>query len=207
MTIRRRRGLGHALALVAGSAVEPAMRAGQGIFRLPVVVEAPQRPAVGVVAARTLRAEPPRVMCVLVAGGTVARRLLVRRAAVAFLARYRGMQTKQGKARKVMIEGDLGAPAAVLVAPLAFLPELAFVRVILLVAGDARRLELLSVEIARVTLVALGFGMLAMERELRLVVIEVDVGPLLRRVAALAFRAKACLVDILHAVARDACRR
>ena len=52
------------------------MFAGQGKARLLGVIEAPQRPAIRVVAAITRRTEPPLVMGVLVAGNARARRIL-----------------------------------------------------------------------------------------------------------------------------------
>ena len=48
------RDLGHVLANMAGVAIEAAVRSGQRVACLRIVIEAPSRPAVRVVAERTI---------------------------------------------------------------------------------------------------------------------------------------------------------
>ena len=75
---------------------------------------------------------------------------------MALLARDDGVFSKQRKMREVVIVGDLLAPGVLIVALLAVLAELAFMRIVLLVAGDARGPELVVIEIAGVTGLALA---------------------------------------------------
>ena len=67
---------------------------------------------------------------------------------MALLARNDGVFTKQRKMREVVIVGDLFAPGILVVALLAVLAELAFMGIVLLVAGDARGPKLVVIEIA-----------------------------------------------------------
>ena len=69
---------------------------------------------------------------------------------MALLARNDGVFSEQRKTREIVIVGDLLAPGVFVVALLAVLAELALMRVVLLVAGDAGRPELVLVQIARV---------------------------------------------------------
>jgi len=70
---------------------------------------------------------------------------------VALLARNDGVFTKQRKMREVVIVGDLFAPGVLIVALLAVLAELAFMGIVLLVAGDARGPKLVVIKIAGMT--------------------------------------------------------
>ena len=56
VAVRRKCDLGDVFGRVAGMAIDAAMRARQRIFRLGVMVEAPARPSVRIVAKRAIRA-------------------------------------------------------------------------------------------------------------------------------------------------------
>ena len=99
-------------------------------------------------------------------------------------------------------------PVARVVAPFAALAEAEFVLVVLLVARNARLLQLVVVEVPRVAALALHLSMLAPQRVLGVgVVIERDVGPGLGGVAGLAFLAELALVLVVLLVAGDASER
>ncbi len=134
---RRRHLVRDGLGAVAGVAIQVLMGSRQREIGLLVVVEAPEHPAIRVMAAVALRAELAGVMLVFVAGNACRWRIAECLGAMAFLARHRGMQADQRKARHVMIERDLLAPLHFVVAGLAPGTELPFVRIIRLVAGDA----------------------------------------------------------------------
>ena len=76
---------------VAGVAIQTSVRARQRVTRLRVVIEAPSRPAIRIVAERTIRAQPTLMVLVAVAGGAIQRRPLELQRAVAFLARHDGV--------------------------------------------------------------------------------------------------------------------
>ena len=76
---------------MAGLAIEAAMRSGQRVTRLHVVIKAPPRPTIRIVAERAIRAQSPLMMLVAVARGTIQRRALEPQRAVTFLARDDGV--------------------------------------------------------------------------------------------------------------------
>lgn len=193
--------------LVASMALQGMMRARQRVARLLVVIEAPACPSVRVVTRRTIRTEPPDVMRILVAARAGAGRILERRAAMTFLARDYRVQPDQGKSRQIVVEGDLLAPARLVVALLASLAELAFVRIILAMAGDAGHGQFVAIEVTGVTTLAAECGVTAAQWELRrLVVVEADQGPLLGGMAAFAIVAIPALMLVLQAVTGNAGR-
>ena len=113
-------------------------------------------------------------MLILVAARARARRVLERRRAVAFLAGYRRVEADEGKPREIVIEGDLLAPAGLVVTLIAARAELTLVRIVLLVTADASGRQLVAIEIALVARVALDLGVAAEKRELgRLGMVEV----------------------------------
>ena len=89
--------LGDILDGVAGVAVEPAMRPRQRILRLAVVIEAPARPAIGIVTTCTIGSQPALVALVLVAACAGNPRIFERSRAMALLAGYDGMPADQGE--------------------------------------------------------------------------------------------------------------
>jgi len=121
--------------LVAGAADEPLVRTVQGVVGLSAMVELPEGPTIGIVAKGAVGAEPSLVnIFSAMATGACHIRILEGRCQVAFLARRRGVQANQGKARNVMIEKYSFAPTALIVTISAAPAFLAFVDVILLVA-------------------------------------------------------------------------
>jgi hypothetical protein len=126
---------------------------------------------------------------------------------MAFFARYCRVQADQRKSRKVMVEVDLLSPTRFLVALLAIASQLALVRVIVAMAGDARHGELIAVEVAGMALLALQLGVTSPQRKLGgLVVVEANGRPLLRDMAGLTLRAKKACVLVLQLVTGDARR-
>ena len=78
IAIRGQGDLGDIPDCVAGLAIEAAVRAGQRIARLCVVIEAPPAPTVRIVAERAIRPQATLMMLVLVTGGAIQRRALER---------------------------------------------------------------------------------------------------------------------------------
>ncbi len=201
IAIRRQRDLGNVPGHVAGVAIEAAMCPGQRIACLGVMIEAPSRPTIRVVAERTIGAQAPLVMLVPVAGGACERRILEPGRAVTFLARHDGVPSNQRKSRDVVIEERYAAPIVLAVAPLAAGAELAFMPVILAVAGDACCRELVAIKVARVAGIALDLGMCGPQRKFGLVVIEENRGPFILVVASVALGAVAADMNVLNGVA------
>ena len=115
------------------------MRTQQWVACLLVVIEDPSFPTIGVVAdSAANNTESTRVIRILMAAYACAGCILERSRSMAFFARYCRVQSDQRKSRQVMVEGDLLSPARFLVALLAIATELALVRVILAMTGDAR---------------------------------------------------------------------
>src|SRR5262245_6378271 len=175
--------------------------AGQGVAGLLVVVETPARPAVGVVAGRTIGSEAAGVVHVLVAAGAGGGGLFEGGGPMAGLAGDGGVQADQGKARQVVVEGHRLAPARLLVAVLAGRPELALVGIILAVAGGAVGGQPVAAGLGLVAALAGELGMATEEgKPRRFVVVEGHGGPFCRGVAGLAAAAIATRVLILQAV-------
>ena len=201
------RHFGGSLGRVAGVAMQTLMRASQWKARLRGMVEPPRLPTVGGMALRALGAEPAFVLGILVAAVACHLCILEAGRAMALLAGNPGVQSDQREARHVVVEGHLLPPAGFLVALLAARAQLAFVRVIFLVAARAIGGQFVAIEIADVTGVALRGGVFAAQRKLgRLVVIEGNRGPFGGGVAGLALLPVAAGVLVLHGVARDAGR-
>lgn len=186
---------------VAGVALQALVCAGQGKARLPVMVKSPACPSIRVVALGAIRAEATGVVLVLVTDRAISRYVLESGRAVAFLARQRGVEANQGKPREVVIERDLLAPTALVVAPGTARAKLSFVRIILLVATDARSRQFVAIEFALMTRVALDLGMTAEQWELcRFGMVEVHRFPGLRRMTGLALGSKSAAMSILYRV-------
>lgn len=135
---------GRRFRLVAGFANDLFVGSGQRKFRLPRMIKTPACPAVGIVATAAATPKPPLVE-ILVTFFAGSRRVLVHGRPVAFLARNRGMQSDQRETRQLVIECQILSPIRVAVASFAPLAELAFVRVLLAVAGNAGRCEPVAV--------------------------------------------------------------
>jgi hypothetical protein len=206
IAIRGQRNFGDIPGDVAGLAIEPAVRPGQRVARLYVVIEAPPSPAIRVVAESTVCPQATFMMLVPVAGGANQWRVLEQQSAMAFLARYDGVAPDQRKSRDVMIERRYSAPAALSVTLLAATAKPAFVLVILSVTRHTGRRQLVAIEIARVAHIALDLRMRGSQRKpCRLVMIEANRAPLVLVVAARALGAVSSGVDILNLMAIHAC--
>ena len=186
-------------------ALQGLVRARQRVAALFVMIEAPARPPIGVVTGGTVGAEAAIVIAVSVAACACLRRVLERLGAVAFLAGDHRMQSDQGKSRQVVIKGYLLTPTCLVVTALTGAAQLAVVRVILLMAGDARHGELVAIEVARVAALASDLRVPAAERKFGcLVVIETDRRPLAGGVAGLAIDAILAGVLVVETMAGDA---
>lgn len=189
---------------VAGVAVEVAMGARQRKMRLGIMVEAPERPCVRIVAKGAIGPQASFVMLVPMTGGARQPRILKPPRPVALFAGRDGMASDQRKPREVVVEGSNAAPGALAVALLAAGAELAVMAIILAMAGHAGRRQLVAIEIAGVTGVAFYLRMGVPERKFRVpVVIETDRRPLVLFVAGLALGAVASAMDVLNPVAID----
>ena len=121
---------------------------------------------------------------------------------MAFLAGHDGVLPKKRKAREIVVEGHLLAPARLVVALLAGCTKLAGVGVVLFVTGDAGCSEFVLEEIAGVAGFAAGGRVFALQRKFRRArMIEAHRLPLRRLVAGLALCAISALMDILKLVA------
>lgn len=196
--------LGHVPGRMAGLAVEALVRSGQRISGLGGVVEAPARPAIRIVAERAIRAQTPFVKPILMATGARRLGVLERRRAMTLLAGDHRVAADQWKARQIVVERHGLAPADVAMALLATAAELAFVGILLPVAGHAAHRQLVAKEIAGVAAVAFDCRMRAVQGKLRAVMIELRRFPPVLAVTVLAFGAVACRMDVLQAMTRDA---
>ena len=113
------------------TATETGMFPGQRKLCLLAVIELPERPAIGVMAAGALLAEPAFVNVL----GTMTceafdRRIAIGTRRMAFLAGNAGVQPDERKSRKVVVEPDVVPPPGLLVARLAVAPHRAGVGVV-----------------------------------------------------------------------------
>ena len=179
------------------------MRAGQRIFGLGRMVEAPSRPAVWIMASRTIGPEASLVL-VVVTFFTGKRRIFEGRRLMTFRTRDAGVQSDQRETRQIMVKSGFLAPIVFVVTLLASWTERVLVRIIFLVTGDASCCQFFSVEIAGVAGIAFDVLVCAAERVLGFVVIETNPAPFCLVVAAIAFRTEATGMNILQPMARHA---
>lgn len=100
-----------------------------------------------------------------------------------------------------MIEANVG-PAAAVVAGFASFAEVAFVVVVLQVAGDTCHIKFIGERVLAVAAIAVLFGMLAVQHEIRIaIVIEARVVPAFRAVTVAAIVAATALVCIVLGMA------
>src|SRR5215469_5131966 len=199
IAIGRQRDLGDIPGHVARLTIEAAVRPGQPVSRLRVVIEAPPRPTVRIVAEPAVRRETTLMMLVPVTGNARPRGIFERQRPMAFLTGHDGVATDQRKSRDVMVERDYATPPRLAVALLAPGAELTLVPVILAMTGGTGRCQLVAIEIARVAVIAFDLGMRASQRELRrLAMIETERAPFAFVVAALALGAVPPAMDVLN---------
>src|SRR5215475_1066728 len=171
---------------------------------LLVVIKAPARPAIWVVAGGAVAPQPAGMVDVLVAAAAGARGILVGLGPVAAFAGHGGVQSDQGEMGQVVVEGHCLAPTGLLVTGLAGRPKLALVRVVLAMAGDASGRQPVAPGIGGVAALAGELGVAAAQGEPRLVVVEADIGPLAGRMAGFAGTAVAPGVLVLERMAGNA---
>jgi hypothetical protein len=206
IAIRGQHDLGDILGNMASVTIEAAVHPRQRVAGLRVVIKAPPRPAIGIVAERAIRwAEATLMVLVAVAGGAIQRRALERRRAMAFLARHNGVATDQRKSRDVVIERH-AAPIVLAVTSLATIAQLTVVPIVLTVTGYAGRPQLVAIEIAGMAGVALYLRMGASEWKFRPpIMVEANRAPLVVLMAGLALCTVSSTVDVLNLVTIDAC--
>jgi len=91
IAIRGQSNFGNIFGNVAEVAVQTSVRPRQRVTRLRVVIEAPPRPTIRIVAERTIRAQAALMILVAVTGRTIQRCPLEQQRAMAFLARRDGV--------------------------------------------------------------------------------------------------------------------
>src|SRR5271166_441227 len=130
------------------------------------------------------------------------RRTREAQARVALRAAIEAVQTEQREFGQIVIENDLGAPAALAVAGVAAAFELAAVRVLAAMAAEAVLGELLFRDDARVAGIAIGLGVCAHQRKFGLnrMIIRRRM-PFLAVMAGLAFGAEARRMRVVRRVA------
>jgi hypothetical protein len=159
IAVGRQRDLGDVAGDVAGLAIDPAVRPGQRVTRLSVMIEAPPRPTTRIVAERAVWPQAAFMMLVLVARAAGEWRVVEQQRPMAFLARHDGMTPDQRKSGYIVIKGRDAPPAGIPVARLAPVAEAARMRILLAVTRHASRRQLVAIEIARVARIALDLGM------------------------------------------------
>lgn len=179
------------------------VRAVQLEIRLRIVVEGPKPPAVWIVTGLTVGPERLFVRIVLgVAVIALGGRILECRRHVTLLARRHGMQPYQREFRQTVIECNLCAPPAFIVALRALLALLPVVHVITRMAGITGGFELVGIEVALVTTLAADLGVTPAQRIFGVpVVVERDGLPTRFLVAAVALATEAALVPVVEFVA------
>lgn len=195
-------GIGDRL-LVAILARQILVSAVQRKLGLPVMIEQPQAPTVGVVALLADKAEAPLMGIVLLVASIAGQfRILEFRGGVALRARNDRMQADEGKLGHVVAEGDLAFPGFLGVTLFAALPFLFLVGVVFLVAGDAFRFQLFLIKNILVTGVAFDLLVCTAQGIFGvLVVVENGLFPIRRGVAAFALLPETPLVFVVFAMA------
>lgn len=183
-------------------AIEPAMGAIKCIAGLRIVVEAPTRPAVRIVAEHAIAPEATLVVLVLVAARASARRILKLRRPMAVFAWHDRMASDQRETRDIVIEGHFLTPAGFPVALLTSIAELTLVRIVLLMTGHASGRELIAIEIAGMAGIAFYLCVFAAQRKLcHFVMVETHRPPFGRSMASLALGAIAAGMGVLQTMA------
>jgi hypothetical protein len=183
-------------------AIQATVRSRQRVVRLCVVIKAPPRPTIRIVAERAIYSEAALMVLVAMAGGAIQRRALERRRAMASLARNDGVAPDQRKSRDVVIEGRDAAPIVLAVTSLATIAKLTVVPIVLTVTRYARGRQLVAIEISGMARVAFYFRVGASQRKFRrLIVVEANRAPLILLMARLALGAVPSAVGVLNLVA------
>ena len=110
------------------------------------------------------------------------------------------MTARQRKLRKFVVIEGVGFPVARVMAGVAAVTIIAFVRIVLLMTTDARRCDIAVLIGFRVARVASRRSMLVEQREARFRVVVVRYAPIFRGVAALTVFPKCRLVTVIFFV-------
>lgn len=186
-------------------AVQLAVCAGEREVGLTLVVEFPDRPAIGRMADLALGSQTGvvHILCRMTAVA-VGRCSSKRLCAMALRAADDCVQAQQRKLSQIVIEADAAAPALLAVTALATGRQLAAVRILRVMAGGAVGAQLLRGERRGVTDVTFQFGVRTEQLEFALGgVVEVDRMPLVVAMALAAVAAKAPGMRIVGPVAAD----
>jgi len=189
--------------------IETLVRSAQRERRLCIVIEAPEPPAVGIVAVFTRVPQASKVdVGVFVAARAVERSLLEPWCQVALLASRHCVQAQQRKSRQVVIEEYLIRPPAFIVACGAVHPLLALVNVVFDVTAIAGGFGLLLVQLCGVAPPTFDLLVRALQRKIRrLIMVEYRRFPIGFFVALLTPRGEASAVLIVGPVAGNAVGR
>jgi hypothetical protein len=188
---------------VTRAAIECAMRSGQRVFCLGVVIKSPASPTVGVVTKTATSPQPALVMIILVATRAGGRGSPERCSQMTFFAWYDRVPAYQRKASQIVVEAGRFSPAGVLVTFFALRAELSPMRIIFLMTGDAGGCQFVA-ERADVTGIALHLHMRAAQGILCLIVIESRPFPVALPVTSFTFGPVAAGMNVLDLVAGDA---
>ena len=186
-------------------ALKPAVPAVEHERRAPVVIEIPRLPGSRVVTILAARSEAKSVFVVFaMAADAGCLGILERRGQMAFLAVDLGVCAEQRKPGQTMVE-QRPLPRALVVAAVALLPFLPLVFVVLQMASDTRRGQLVAEQVPGMAAVTAHRDMLAAQRIPGLaIVVERRRLPHRFDVARRALLAVATLMRVVLTVARDA---
>lgn len=194
----------HGLSM-AGLAAHFLVRSLEGKPRLRNVVEAPEPPAIRCVTG--IAARPQASLMMIIESMTSQASgfcVLVGRFEVALLARDHGVESEEGKARKVVVEEHIGTPPAFVVALRTLRTLLSPMNVAAPVAGHTGGIGLL-IERAGMTALAGGRSMHSPQRKVRApVMVEFGGRPRGRCVTGVALGAVATAMAVVRSVTRVA---
>lgn len=193
---------------VAAQASKPLVATAQWEGSFAVVVKAPKRPAVRIVAVPAVGAELSSVCVIAVVAGdarlfcvTESRRL------VAGFAGFDGVEAEQRKRGDLVIESDSFSPTFLIVTLRAVAAQAARVRIVAAVAVDAVARDFHAVRVAGMAVLAGNVGVSSSKRKLRLSsVIEGGSCPTPFRVAVFTIGTVAAPVGVVGGVTADAAR-
>ena len=194
---------------VTTAAMHALMGALQREVTVLVVIEFPDQPVIGVVAAHTVFAQC--FFMHIIVGMTVLATTVLHlkgQGLVAGLAARRGVLTNERERGQVVVETNLFVPVLLAVTGLAFSAQLLFMHILVLVAGQAFLRRLVPRLAGPVARLATGSAVRAPQGKIRLpIMIELGLQPALRIMALVTSLAVAALVHIVQLVAADALSR
>ncbi len=198
--------LGGGVAPFAGNS---AMCPGQGEIRLPIVIEYPEGPTIGIVTGLAGGPKPRLVLVILLVAASAIR--VGRRKDQGGMTRFaldRAVLADQGEIGEIVVKGNIGEPVRGRMTICAGRSERSTMWIIDQMAICADAVLRVGVYVLRVTIVARGLAMGTVQTEICvLVVIKLDFSPLGFGVAGFAFRPETVSMYVLDAVTTDTCQR